>query len=174
VSPLIAMFSNNFFDDVVKMDDKGHDNELAARKAGTKQCLLSFISNEYNESANNKFYGVFTVVESEQIGKFGKGFNVMMYLQLSWIKAITWFKAIVTRYQVALNWFTKPDKRQPNFYMFCQKKPQMCYYPLYCKSNLKRHKAFSVVLADYILDDLTVAGKSSGKQGGVHGCWRNF
>jgi hypothetical protein len=94
-------------------------------------------------------------------------------MKLDWIKATAWFKAIVfkaivTNYEVALNWFTK-RKHQPNFYELYQKKPQTYYYQLYAESKPSSHKAFSAVLADDVFSESMAAGKGSGKQGGVCG-----
>ncbi len=45
-------------------------------------------------------------MENEQFGEFAKELDVTSYLlQLDWIKAIAWFKEIVTDYEVALCWF---------------------------------------------------------------------
>jgi hypothetical protein len=44
----------------------------------------------------------------------------------------------VNGYELALTWRTKSGEHQPNFYGFCQKKPQMYYYWLYADWNLIR------------------------------------
>jgi hypothetical protein len=122
------VFSNYLFDDVVKMNDKKHKDELDAGKAGNNQGLYSSISNKYNDSPNDKAQGVFAFVEDGQIGEFTKIFNATIYMKLDWTIATTWFKAILTGYEVALKWFTKPGKHKPNLYKFCQKRHQPCYY----------------------------------------------
>jgi hypothetical protein len=47
---LNAIFSDDFFEDVVKMNDKKQKDELDAGKAGNNQRLWSSISEEYNGS----------------------------------------------------------------------------------------------------------------------------
>jgi hypothetical protein len=51
---LNVVLLDNFFNDVVKMNDKKHKDELDAGKAGNTQRLWSSISNEYDDSANNE------------------------------------------------------------------------------------------------------------------------
>jgi hypothetical protein len=53
---LNVLFSEDFFDDVVKMNDKNHKDELDAEKAWNRQDLWSSIYEEYNESANDELY----------------------------------------------------------------------------------------------------------------------
>ncbi len=119
------------------------------KQGGNNQRLWSSISEDYNDLANDKVYGVFTFVEDEQIGESAKQLDVTSYLQLDWINTTTWFKEIVADYEVALNWFTKLGKHQPNFYGFCKKKPQIYYYRLYAESKPNLHKAFSVTTRGY-------------------------
>lgn len=63
-----VLFSEDFFDDIVKMNDKRHKNKLDARKVGNNQRLWSSIYEVYNDLANDRVYVVFTFVEDEQIG----------------------------------------------------------------------------------------------------------
>jgi hypothetical protein len=39
------------------------------------------------------------------------------------MKAATWFKAIISDYELASTWFANSGEHQPDFYEFCQKKP---------------------------------------------------
>jgi hypothetical protein len=93
---LNVVFSEDFFDRVVKMNDKKQKDELDTGKAGNNQRLWSSISDEYNDSLNDELYGVFAFVEDEQIAEFAETIDIRNYAKLDWIKAITWFKAIVT------------------------------------------------------------------------------
>jgi hypothetical protein len=145
---------------------KKQKDELDAGKAGNNQRLWSSILDEYNDLENDKVYGVFAFVEVEQIDEFAKEFDVTMYIKLDWMKVAAWFKAIISEdYKLALTWFTKSGKHQPDFYKFCQKKAKTYYYPLCAESKPNLHKAFSVVFTDDVFSESAVAGKGSGKQG---------
>jgi hypothetical protein len=104
---LNVVFSDDFFEDFVKMNDKKQKDELDAGKAGNNQRLWSSILDEYNDLENDEVYGVFALVEDEQIGEFAKEFDVTTYIKLGWMKAAAWFKAIVSNYKLALTCFTK-------------------------------------------------------------------
>jgi hypothetical protein len=72
--------------------------------ATTSQRLWSSIFNEYkHDSANDIVYRVFAFMEDEQLGKFRKEFDVTTYMKCSWIKANTWFQAIITNYSTKLD-----------------------------------------------------------------------
>jgi hypothetical protein len=116
---LNVVFSDDFFEDVVKMNDKKQKDELDAGKSGNNQRLWSSISDKYNDSENDEVYGVFAFVEDEQIGEFARELDVTTYLKLDWMKAAAWFKAIISDYELALTWFTKSGEHQPDFYEFC-------------------------------------------------------
>jgi hypothetical protein len=161
---LNVLFSADFYDDVVKMNDKKQKNELDAGKAGNNQRLWSSISDAYNDSANNEAYGLFAFVEDDQIGEFAKKFDITSYVQLDWLKATGWFKEIVSDYELALSWYTKSGEHEPNFFHFCRKKPQTYYYRLYVVDQPNSHKAFSAVLDDTIFSESTSASKLTGKQ----------
>jgi hypothetical protein len=83
---LNVVFSDDFFEDVVKMNDKKQKDELDAGKAGNNQGLWSSISDEYNDSENDEVYEVFAFVEDEQIGEFARELDVTTYLKLDWMK----------------------------------------------------------------------------------------
>jgi hypothetical protein len=107
---LNAVFSDDFFDDIVKVNDRKYMDELEyAGKVGMNQCRWSSKFNKYNDLANNEVFGVFAFVEDEQIGEFAKDVEASTtYMKLDWIKATTWFKttwfkAILMNYEVVLN-----------------------------------------------------------------------
>jgi hypothetical protein len=159
---LNVVFSENFFDHAVKMNDKKQKDELDAEKAGNNQRLWSSISDEYNDPLKDELYGVFAFVKDEQITEFAETINIRNYVKHDWMKATTaWFKAIVTDYKLATTWFTKSGQHEPNFYNFCKKKPQTYYYRLYTESRPNSHKAFSAVLNDHIFSESTVDQKKT-------------
>ena len=163
---LNVVFSEDFFKRVLKMNDKKQKDGLDAGKAGNTQRLWSSISDEYNDSLNDEVYGVFAFVEDEQIAEFAETIDIRNYVKLDWMKATTWFKAIVTDYKLATTWFTKSGQHEPNFYNFCKKKPTTYYYRLYAESRPNSHKAFSVVLDDRIFSESTTDQKKDGKHRG--------
>jgi hypothetical protein len=73
---LNVVFSEDFFDRVVKMNDKKQKDELDAGKAGNNQGLWSSISDEYNDSLNDELYGDFAFVEDEQIAEFAETIDI--------------------------------------------------------------------------------------------------
>jgi hypothetical protein len=152
---LNVVFLEDFFDRVVKMNDKKQKDEPDAGKAGNNQRLWSSISDEYNDSVNDELHRVFAFVEDEQIAEFAETIDIRNYVKVDWMKATTWFKAIVTDYELATTWLTKSGQQEPNFYNFCKKKPQTYYYRLYAESRPNSHKAFSVVLDDRIFSEST-------------------
>jgi hypothetical protein len=101
---LNVVFSEDFFDCVVKMNDKKQKDELDAGKAGNNQRLWSLwssISDKYNDSLKDELHGVFVFVEDEQIAEFADSNDIRNYAKLNWRKAMACFKAIVTGYELA-------------------------------------------------------------------------
>jgi hypothetical protein len=160
--------SDNFFDDVVKMNDKKHKDQLDAGKAENNQRLWSSISDEYKDPANDELYGVFAFVEDEQIAEFAKMIDIMNYVKLGWMKTTAWFKAIVTDYELAITWFTKSGEHEPNFYKFLQVRRSLRRTTIDCtQSQDPIHKAFSVLLDNSIFSESTADQKKEGKQGRI-------
>jgi hypothetical protein len=85
------------------------------------------------------------------------------------MKATTWFKAIVTGYQLGTTWFTKSGQHEPSFYNFCKTKPQTYYYRLYAESRPNSHKAFSVVFDNHIFSESSRDRRKDDKQGRIRG-----
>jgi hypothetical protein len=134
---LSLLFSEDFFDDIVKMNSKRHKDELHARKVENKQHLVwSSIYEAYNDLANDKVYGVFAFVKDEQIGEFTKQLDATSYLLLNWVKAMAWFKEIIA----ILHCAGSPSRAttSPSSMSFARRKLRL--------SNIDRMLASSVVL----------------------------
>jgi hypothetical protein len=79
---LNVIFSEEFFSDVVAMNDSKGRAELDAGKTGSNQRLWSTISESYNYSANNGEYGSLAFVEDIHVKSFVTTFDLQVYEQL--------------------------------------------------------------------------------------------
>jgi hypothetical protein len=152
---LNVVFSEDFFESIVTMNDRKLRPELDAGGAGGNRSRWAELTESYNDSLNNDSYGSYAFIEDPHVEEFVSTYDLCTFRQLDSEKAGVWFKEIVKDYTKAMKNYTVSGTHQPDFYGFVDNKPQTYYYRLYILANPECHKAFSLLLDDSIFSEST-------------------
>ena len=110
-----VIFSDDFYDDIISMNDSMEKAKLDAGKAANNKRLWSGISDNYNDSLNDITYNVFAFIEDKHVQNFGLTYDLAEFEKINWVKAATWFKETIKDYDTAMVKFSASGTHQPDF-----------------------------------------------------------
>jgi hypothetical protein len=160
---LNVVFSEDFFNSIMTMNDRKLRPELDSGGAGNNKSRWAEVAEAYNDSVNDDEYGSYAFIEDEHVERFVGLYDLCKFRQLDWQRACDWFKEMVKDYSKALAKFTLSGTHQPDFMQFVDKKPQIYYYRLYMDAKPGCHKAFNVILDDSLFSESVDGGTRNEK-----------
>jgi hypothetical protein len=125
-----VLFSEDFYDDIVVMNDKKGKAELDEGKAGNNERLWSQISDAYNESMNDDDYNSFAFIEDDHAENFITSYYLSKFEKLSWVKASKWFKETIKDYDAVMVNYSTSGTHQPDLFGYVGGKAHVYYYRL--------------------------------------------
>jgi hypothetical protein len=152
---LNVVFSDDFFESIITMNDRKLRPELDAGGAGSNKRRWAEVTDSYNDAMNNDEYGHYAFIEDDHIAEFVTTYDLCVFKQLDWQKAATWFKEIISDYTANMLQYSKSGNHEPDFMCYVDGKPQTYYYRLYAMENPECHKAFNVLLDDTLFSEST-------------------
>jgi hypothetical protein len=159
------LFSSDFYEEAITMNDKKSRKELDKGGAGYSKSVLVDMSLSFSDTLNNDIYGEVLFQENPHIANaISEGLDPSRFNEHNWVSLLALLKEIWKDYDKSILNFTKSGRHEHDLYGDgFTKTVSTYYYHLHVQDKPESHKAYSSLIDEDIFAEAGLVKKGKAK-----------